>query len=333
MKKVLGSILGVAAAGILGGILYFFHHFPDVGPADGVKLDLSQERMERGRYLAHHVAVCIDCHSTRNWDYYSGPAVAGTEGRGGEFFGRDFGFPGHIYARNITPAAIGSWSDGELLRAITCGVSKDGRALFPLMPYPRYATADEEDIRAIAAYIRTLPPIENRVQATKLDFPMNLIVRTIPAAPKFAPRPPREDSVAYGAYLANMAACAECHTQQEKGQPLPGMDYAGGFAFILPWGTVRSSNITPDAETGIGAWSKEQFIARFKTYASEAARKMEMKPPYNEAYFNTIMPWTMYAGMTEEDLSAIYAYLRTIRPVRNKVQKYSAEGATFVSGR
>ncbi len=333
MKKVLVSLLGVAIAGILGAVLYFFHHFPDVGPAADVKLDLSQERVERGRYLAYHVAVCIDCHSTRNWDYYSGPSIGGTEGRGGEFFGRDFGFPGDIYSRNITPAAIGSWSDGELLRAITCGVSKDGRALFPLMPYPRYATADEEDIRAIAAYIRTLPPIENRVQATKLDFPMNLIVRTIPAAPKFAPRPPREDSVAYGAYLANMAACAECHTQQEKGQPLPGMDYAGGFAFILPWGTVRSSNITPDAETGIGAWSKEQFIARFKTYAPEAARKIEMKPPFNEAYFNTIMPWTMYAGMTEEDLGAIYAFLRTVRPVRNKVQKYSAEGATFISGK
>jgi hypothetical protein len=107
------------------------------------------------------------------------------------------------------------------------------------------------------------------------------------------------------------------------------MDFAGGFHFQLPWGLVQSANITPDIETGIGTWKKAQFIGKFKNLDSEAANHIAMKPPYSEAYFNTVMPWTMYAGMTEEDLGAIYTYLRTVPPVKHKVQKYSAEGATY----
>lgn len=329
MKKfLLFSVSGVAAL-VLGTLAYVLFRLPDAGPVRDVRLDPSTERVERGRYLANHVAVCIDCHSTRNWDYYSGPPVAGTEGKGGEFFGHDFGFPGDIYSRNITPAGIGSWSDGELIHAITTGVSKRGGALFPLMPYPHYGRADEEDILAVGAYIRTLAPIENNVPKTSLDFPVNMIVRTIPQSAHFTKRPAPSDTLAYGAYMANLAACTECHTRQVKGEPVAGMEFAGGFEFQLPWGKIVSANITPDMETGIGRWSKDQFIRRFKAYATESSQRIEMKPPFNEAYFNTIMPWTMYAGMTEEDLGAIFTYLRSLTPVRNKVVKYSSEGATF----
>lgn len=316
---------------VLGTLAYVLIRLPDAGPVPDVQLDRTQESIERGRYLANHVAICIDCHSTRNWDYYSGPLVPGTEGQGGEFFGHDFGFPGDIYARNITPAGIGSWSDGELIHAITSGVSKNGGALFPLMPYPHYGIADEKDILDIAAYVRSLAPIANEVKATNLDFPVNMIVRTIPKPARFGRRPSVTDTLAYGAYLTNLAACSECHTKSVKGEPVKDMDFAGGFEFQLPWGMVRSANITPDRETGIGAWTKDQFIRRFKTYASEEAKKIEMKPPYSEAHFNTIMPWTMYAGMTEEDLGAIFAYLQSLKPIRNRIVRYSSEGATFSS--
>src|SRR5574341_1161205 len=107
---------------------------------------------------------------------------------GGQEF--NLGPAGRLYSKNITPAAIGSWSDGELRRAVTAGVSRDRTPLFPLMPYPHYGVMDEEDIHAVLAYVRSLKAIENRnIPARTLSFPLNLIVRTIPAPANPQPRP------------------------------------------------------------------------------------------------------------------------------------------------
>jgi mono/diheme cytochrome c family protein len=327
--KIVGILLGIVVISVAGGIIYLTTRYPDVGPAPNVKIEVTQDRIKRGDYLANHVAVCIDCHSTRDWSYFSGPITSGTEGKGGETFGEEFGFPGTFYSRNITPAGIGNWTDGELVRTITTGVNKNNEALFPIMPYPNFNSADEEDIYSIVAYVRSLKPIENKIKERHLNFPMNIIIHTIPQPAHFQKRPSSSDTLAYGKYLATIASCGFCHTQSEKGEPLPGMSFAGGFVFPLPWGTVRSANITPDIETGIGTWSKAQFIGKFKNFDSETARHIVMKPPYSEAYYNTVMPWTMFAGMTEEDLGAIYSYLRTVAPVAHKVQKYSSEGAAY----
>lgn len=77
--------------------------------------------------------------------------------KGGEFFGPDLGFPGEFYSRNLTPANLRGWTDGEIFRAITAGVNKEGEALFPVMPYRNYSKMDKEDIYDIIAYLRTLP--------------------------------------------------------------------------------------------------------------------------------------------------------------------------------
>jgi hypothetical protein len=123
--------------------------------------------------------------------------------------------------------------------------------------------------------------------------------------------------------LYNASACNDCHTKQEKGKPLKGKELAGGFEFpLFTGGIVRSANITPDNETGIGKWTEEHFVARFKTYDDSSYIPVQIKP----GDYNTFMPWTMYAGMTENDLKALYAYLRTIKPVRNPVLKFSPEG-------
>jgi len=323
--KWLGFGLGIIGLIVVCGLMYFMSKYPVEIPVPDVKVEGTQSQIERGEYLANHVAVCIDCHSIRNWDYKTGPIKEETFGGGGEAFTSDMGLPGNLYSKNLTPAKTGlaNWSDGEIFRAVTSGISKDGTALFPFMPYPSYARADQEDILAIIAYLRSLKPIENEVQARSLSFPMNLIVRSIPAPPNFQKRPDPADSVAYGEYLVNFAGCAECHTQQEKGKPLPGLEFAGGFAFPLPFGIVRSANITPDEETGIGQWTKEQFIARFKSYAGPEAKTIPAKPPFSEANLQSLMPWTMYAGMTEQDLGAIYDYLRTVKRIKNKVEKFS----------
>jgi mono/diheme cytochrome c family protein len=317
MQRLL-IILPLALIGlVVAGLAYFYLALPAAGPPPDLHIEATPARLKRGAYLANHVLVCIDCHSQRDWDYYSGPVVAGSEGMGGERFGPEMDLPGTLYARNITPAGIGDWSDGELARLITSGVTRDGQAIFPLMPYPAYNRLAPDDLHAIIAYIRSLAPIENQVANSQLDFPLNLIVRTVPQPYPGRAAPDRLDQIAYGGYLTAIAGCAECHTPAEQGEALPGMYLAGGFEFIMPDGQkVRSANITSDLKTGIGGWSETTFVERFKTYATAAARRIRVDPGRG----NTVMPWTMYAGMEREDLEAIYAYLRTVKAVKNKVE-------------
>jgi mono/diheme cytochrome c family protein len=320
LLKIVGWVLGIIVLLIAIGIGYLFMKYPDVDPVREISATATPERIARGAYLANHVSVCVDCHSTRDWTYFSGPIIPGTEGKGGEKFDETLGFPGTIYAHNITPAALGSQSDGALYRAITSGVDKNGKAMFPLMPYPNFNKMSEEDVLSIIAYLRTLKPIENTPPTTALKAPMNLIVRTIPMKRTPQPDPDTSNIYEYGKYLVTMASCSDCHTQQVKGKPIAGMEFAGGFQFPFPnSAVVRSANITPDEETGIGAWSESDFVSRFKFY--DNAEGHMLKP--EAVGYNSVMPWTMYAGMTQRDLSAIYKYLRTVKPVKNTVEKYT----------
>ncbi|HNH28162.1 MAG TPA: c-type cytochrome [bacterium] len=321
--RIVAGLFGLFILAIIGGYVYIKTALPNAGPVPQMVIASSSEQIERGKYLANHVAVCTDCHSKRDYSFFAGPLKPETFGAGGEEFPESMGFPGTLYARNITPAGLKDWTDGEIFHALTTGIRKNREPIFPLMPWHRYATSDKEDILSIIAYIKTLKPIENQVPETRLNFPLNLIVRTMPKAPAFVTRPDTTDEVAYGKYLANMAACADCHTMTKKGEPLPGMDFAGGFQFKMPQGVLRSANITPDEKTGIGSWTREQFINRFKTYTQESAQRIPVPEPYTETQFQTIMPWIMYAGMTEKDLGAIYAYLRSVKAVDHPVKKFT----------
>jgi hypothetical protein len=293
---------------------------PNVGKAPVMKVELTPERIERGRYLANSVTVCMDCHSTRDWSKFAGPPLPGTTGKGGERFGPEFGFPGVYYSKNITPFGITRYTDGELFRVITTGVTKEGKALFPVMPYPYYGRMDPEDIKCIIAYIRTLRSIDYTVPESASKFPMNFIINLIPKKAEPHPKPPITDKLAYGAYMINAAGCAECHTQVNKGQIIPELKFSGGREFPFPNGAVvRSANLTPDKETGIGKWNEATFLALFKTYADSAYKAPSVGP--ND--FTSMMPWTMYGHMKTEDLSAIFAYLQTVKPIKNKVVKFS----------
>lgn len=319
-KKFLLVVAGAFLVIITGAVLYFFIAFPGVGPAAEMVIEQTPEQVERGRYLANHVTVCIDCHSTRDWTKLSGPIMPGTIGKGGDLFDENAGFPGTFYARNITPYHLKEWSDGEIYRAITTGVSRDGSVLFPVMPFSSYGKMDPADVKAIIAYIRTLTPIEYDSPAGEANFPVNFILRTIPKPAEPLRRPAPSDSSAYGKYLITIAACEVCHTPSEQGTPIKELFMAGGFEFKLPTGTVRSANLTPDMDTGIGRWTRKQFIARFKTFDLPS----DSIPPAPSNGYNTVMPWTMYAGMTEEDLGAIYNYLQTLAPTRHEVVKFSS---------
>jgi mono/diheme cytochrome c family protein len=312
-------IILVVVAG--AGVGYLFAAFPKASTPSAIKIESTPERLARGEYLTLHVVGCVGCHSEQDQDKFGLPIKSGTFGKGGELFDERNHAPGAIYAKNITPAAIGTWTDGELLRAMTEGVSKDGTPLFPIMPYRHFGQMDEQDVHAVIAYFRSWKAIDNPIPPRRLNFPMNLITRTIPGPASFTKRPAASDKVAYGKYMVNAALCSECHTPIDgRGQPLPGMDFAGGQEFtILKTGyRVNSGNITPDADTGIGSLTEEQFIDKFKGF--ETPSDATLTDP--EQRQNTVMPWTMYAGMTREDLGAIYAYLRTLKPVTNRVNKH-----------
>lgn len=318
--KIFGALLSFIIFSIIGLISYVKMALPNVGePDQTMKIQATNANIKRGEYLSNHVAVCMDCHSTRDWNKYSAPIINGTLGKGGEAFTKEFGFPGNYYSKNITPFNLKNWTDGELYRCITTGVTKNGKALFPVMPYPSYGKMADSDIKAIISYIRTLKPIESKIDESHSDFPMNIIINTIPSKASPSEIPDKKDIVNYGSYLMNVANCAECHTKAIRGKKLEGMDFAGGFEFNLPNGTIRSANITPDSETGIGKMKKEDFIKKFKSFDLKTYIPTEVK----KEQFNTVMPWTMYSGMTEEDLGAIYEYLRTVKPVNNKIDIFT----------
>jgi mono/diheme cytochrome c family protein len=316
--RILGIVLGLVVLLVAGGLTYVKTALPNVGPAPELKVEVTAAQVERGKYLANHVALCMDCHSQRDFSKYAGPIKDGTFGGGGEKFGPEMGFPGTFYSKNITPYALKDWTDGEIYRAITAGVSKTGDALFPVMPYHGFGQMDDKDIHAIIAYIRTVPPVKNDVPASQADFPMNFILRTMPVKGIPQTLPDKGDVLAYGKYMTTFASCGDCHTKKDKGAPLPGMEFAGGMEFQFPNGMLRSANITPDPETGIGTWTEETFVKRFKMYADSAYHN----PSVAKEDFNTIMPWTMYAGMEESDLKAIYTYLKTLKPVKHKVERF-----------
>jgi mono/diheme cytochrome c family protein len=323
LMKIFGIILVVVVVVLVGASIYMKNAFPKVSPPPNLKVEITPGRVERGKYLANHVTVCIDCHATRDWSKFSGPVIPGTEGKGGERFDETMGFPGEFYSKNITPYGVSTWTDGELFRAITSGVNRNGEPFFPVMPYPGYSHLDPEDIYSIIAYIRTLAPIKNDVPESAANFPMNFILRTIPKDANFTKMPDKSNIEAYGKYLVTASACIDCHTQFEQGSFVEGMEFAGGREFQFPTGEVlRSSNISPDNETGIGKWTKDEFINKFKSFDKPEMRNV----PVKAGEFNTIMPWTMYGGMTVEDLSAIYSYLRTVKAINNEVEKFSKAG-------
>lgn len=319
LVKILLIALVIIIVGLAGALAYIRYRLPNVGPAPELTVKTDPETLKRGEYLVKHVSGCVACHGQRDESKFAAPLLADKAGQGHKFLGREDGFPGVVYAPNITPVGLRDWTDGEVFRAITTGVAKNGRPLFPIMPYTQYRQMDEEDIKAIIAYLRTLPAGGSQWPRTELDFPLSLIVHTMPQQAALTKRPDPSDAVAYGRYMTTAAVCTECHTPAGKRGPDESRAFAGGNEFKLRDGSiVRSANITPDFSTGIGSMRREDFISRFKAYDPAVYQPR----PAVAGEMNTVMPWTEYAGMTEQDLGAIYDYLRTVKPIVQRVEKF-----------
>ena len=258
--------------------------------------------VERGEYLVRNASVCGGCHS-------ADPANPDAALSGGREF-RNWRV-GVARASNLTSdkeTGLGGWSDAEIVRALRNGVDREGHLLIPVMPFEWLHDMSDDDAFAVARYLETLPPVHNEVESSpNLFFKIGraLLLRPQPAASISAP--PRGATAEYGAYLARVALCADCHTprtgiQQKSdrsrlfaGVPNPPKEFP-----------KRPTNLTPDSETGIGRWSETDFITTIRT-----GRKL------NGDSLHPFMPWKQVRRLSDDDLLAIYRYLRTLPPIHS----------------
>lgn len=266
-------------------------------------LERTHARLERGRYLVNAVAICFQCHSEIEWT----GSRAGLPVESGLGAGRSEKMPFLVAIPNITPdreTGAGSWTDEQLYRALTQGIGHDGRTLFPEMPYAQYRKLSNEDLGSIIVYLRAIPPVRNPLP--KSEIPLDMQAGYQPLTSKAdQPAPDLSTPEKRGAYLAIAAGCGDCHTPPRGLGKVPGLEYAGGFIFQGPWGTVASANLTPDP-SGIPYYDERMFLEVMRTGAN-GARKLA-----------PIMPWMYFRDMTATDLQALFAYLRTLKPTQHR---------------
>jgi hypothetical protein len=211
--------------------------------------------------------------------------------------------PGTIVAANLTPdreTGAGSWTDDQIARAIREGIGHDGRTIFPMMPYSEYRNLSDDDVAAVVVYLRSIPPVHNPLPKTKVKFPVNLLVN---GAPEPVTEPVHavnvSDQLARGKYMAQLG-CG-CH------RAVKDIPYGGGESLAGPWGaTVTSANITQDP-SGISYYDEAQFIKTLRT-GYVGAREL-----------SSIMPFGEFQNLNDDDLKAIFAYLKTVPPVKHRV--------------
>jgi mono/diheme cytochrome c family protein len=253
-------------------------------------------QIERGRYLAV-LSDCASCHTVPG----SNRPFAG---------GRAIETPfGNIVAPNITPdpeTGIGSWSDEQFDAAVRKGIAPNGSHLYPAMPYNAYTKMSRDDVLAIRAYLNTLVPVRNAVEANTLPFPFNIraAMRVWNALyfneGDYQPNPHQSAEWNRGAFLVDGPGhCGACHTPKtalggdKTGQYLEG-------AYLQGW---SAPDITNDSRLGLGAWSKEDLVAYLK---SGHNRVTAATGPMGEVVTLST------AFMTDSDLSAIATYLKSL---------------------
>lgn len=257
----------------------------------------AQTAVQRGDYLVNTIMTCGNCHSPK------GPpaAVAGKDFSGGLRFNEP---PFDVTAPNITPdkeTGIGNWTDAQIKTSILTGKRPDGIQLAEVMPTSFYPILTESDGNAIVAYLRSLKPLKNKVPGPiyKIALPHHVY----PGAEKAYTQADLNDKLKKGFYLVTIGHCLECHTPfGAGGEPdFKGSLGKGGREFPGPWGVSKSRNITSHKTAGIGGWTD----AEIKTAITQGKHNdgTPLKPPMGYEY---------YAKMTDADLDAVIAYVRTL---------------------
>lgn len=280
-------------------------------PADDPSRWADAATVERGRYLAEHVAACAACHTDRSPADHA--VETGPRWAGGLHMHEEMrGVPGTVVSTNLTadPATgLAAWTDAEILRAVREGRARDGRALVPIMPYRNYRRMSDRDAAAVVAFLRTLAPRPRHRPGTptRLKFPWSLGVRMMPQPVDGPVPPPADDPVARGRYLATLMGCGDCHSATRRGQPVAGREMAGGVILTFADGSrLITPNLTPDPQTGLAGYGLDDWLR----LAREGQRRHGIPIAFN------VMPWTAWRGMIDADLADVYAWLRALDPVQ-----------------
>ncbi|HUR81789.1 MAG TPA: hypothetical protein VM733_13565, partial [Thermoanaerobaculia bacterium] len=217
----------------------------------------------RGEYIVRNVAVCGHCHAADPKSNVDGPLSGGMEFRNWRI--------GIARASNLTPDAetgLGARIEGEIVRAIRNGVSRDGRLLIPVMPYEWLHGMSDDDALAVARYLKSLPPVKNEVrQSPSIAFKIGKLFFLRPKEGASMTAPPAGATPEYGQYLSkSVGLCADCHTQRRGIRQSPDMTrMLAGMAKPPEGFPANPSNLTPDDETGIGRWSEADFLKALRT--------------------------------------------------------------------
>lgn len=259
-------------------------------------------RRARGRYLAEGVLQCFMCHSDRDWTKPGGPPKAGRKGAGHVWEDRPW-----LVAPNLTPdpdTGAGVWTDDMFARAIREGIGHDGRVLHPQMWFGAFRNLSDEDLASVIVYLRSLDPVRNPLPVTKLPAGRTLSTPEPLDAP--VPQPDLSTPIARGGYLARVADCQGCHTAWEA--PMnPGFFGGGNEIKIFGRPAVFSANLTP-APSGIGAF-----------YDAALFREVMRTGRLKGREISASMPWIVFGTMTDDDLDAVFAYMKSRHPVNHAV--------------
>jgi len=272
-------------------------------PLRDVVYERTPQRRERGRYLTESVLQCFLCHSDRDWTKPGGPPIAGRKGAGHIWEDRPW-----LVSPNLTPdreTGAGTWTDDMFARAIREGIGHDGRVLHSQMWYDSFRSLSDGDIASVIVYLRSLTPVRNPLPVTKLPADRPPLVATEQlAAP--VPAPDLSTPETRGAYLVRIADCEGCHTAWEA--PLiPGLFGGGNRIDMFGRPSVFSANLT-SAPSGIGAY-----------YDAALFREVLRAGRLKGRALSPLMPWVAFGRMNDEDLDAIFAYLRSRHPVNHLV--------------
>lgn len=287
-RALLGAVLLVAlvAGGVFALSSYRMSRRIAVHDSEPV-IRTDSASIARGRHLAIAIAKCVDCHGA---DLGGQLAV-------------DAGPIGQLIAPNITSGAGGvlsALSDAELVRAIRHGVRPDGTPL-RFMPTTSFNILSDEDVAAIVAYLRAAPPVDRPTRGSVVrplgrllyvagQLPLMNESELVPHDGITRRTPPAGATAEYGAYLATVGGCTGCHGPGLSGGHVPG----------TPPSFKPAANLTP---TGIGQWSEQDFVTALR----------EGKRP-DGSVIDPFMPVKYTAQMTDDELRALYAHLRTVPP-------------------
>lgn len=251
-----------------------------------INIPTDEAAIARGEHLSRFVNSCDDCH-------------------GSDFSGKVFldeAPIGLITAPNLTSGAGGigaEYTDEDWLRAVRHGIGSDGRAL-GVMPSNWYTHMSDEDMGAVIAYLKSVPPVDNELPERDIMFPGTIIFGLLEynklplglidhSAVQPAQTPPEEPTAKYGTYLATVAHCGNCHGEQLAGR-------------IEDTGPPLGPNLTLNGN--LANWSEADFIETLRFGVTPEDHKLDPEQ----------MPWPDYSNLSDTELKAIWAYLQSLSP-------------------